>query len=146
MAELGYVNIFARDVVKLSGFYADVFGFEEIVASRSPIFRGLKTKKASIGFNAHDAYALLNLPEATDGEGIKAFTTFDVDSAAEVDRLTPIAVAERRDAPEGAVHHLLRLVPVGPARSGRQRVPDQFCRRLAAGGGWHGRNAGGCGA
>ena len=94
MAELGYVNIFARDVVKLSGFYADVFGFEEIVASRSPIFRGLRTKKASIGFNAHDAYALLNLPEATDGEGIKAFTTFDVDSAAEVDRLTPIAVAK----------------------------------------------------
>ncbi len=94
MAELGYVNIFARDVVKLSGFYADVFGFEEIVASRSPIFRGLKTKQASIGFNAHDAYALLNLPEATDGEGIRAFTTFDVDSAAEVDRLTPIAVAK----------------------------------------------------
>jgi uncharacterized glyoxalase superfamily protein PhnB len=94
MAELGYVNIFARDVVKLSGFYADVFGFEEIVASRSPIFRGLRTQKASIGFNAHDAYALLNLPEATDGEGIKAFTTFDVDSAAEVDRLTPIAVAK----------------------------------------------------
>ena len=94
MAELGYVNIFAQDVVKLAGFYADVFGLEEIIASRSPIFRGLKTKKANIGINAHDAYALLNLPEAADGEGIKAFTTFDVDSAAEVDRLTPIAVAK----------------------------------------------------
>ena len=94
MAQLGYVNIFAQDVVKLAGFYADVFGLEEIIASRSPIFRGLKTKKANIGFNAHDAYELLNLPEAPDGAGIKAFTTFDVDSAAEVDRLTPIAVAK----------------------------------------------------
>lgn len=61
MAQLGYVNIFAQDVVKLAGFYADVFGLEEIIASRSPIFRGLKTKKANIGFNAHDAYELLNL-------------------------------------------------------------------------------------
>jgi predicted enzyme related to lactoylglutathione lyase len=93
MAELGYVNIFAQDVVKLAGFYADVFGFEEIVASRSPIFRGLKTKRANIGFNAYDAYELLNLPKSVDGIGIKVFTTFDVDSTAEVDRLTPIAVA-----------------------------------------------------
>jgi predicted enzyme related to lactoylglutathione lyase len=94
MAELGYVNIFARDVVKLAGFYADVFGLEEIVTSRSPIFRGLKTKKANIGFNAYDAYELLNLPKSPDGTGIKAFTTFDVESADEVDRLTPIAVAK----------------------------------------------------
>ena len=94
MAQLGYVNIFAQDVVKLAGFYADVFGLEEIIASRSPIFRGLKTKKANIGFNAHDAYELLNLPESPHGAGINAFTTFDVDSADEVDRLTPIAVAK----------------------------------------------------
>jgi predicted enzyme related to lactoylglutathione lyase len=88
------VNIFARDVVKLAGFYADVFGLEELVASRSPIFRGLKTKKANIGFNAHDAYELLNLPKSSGGTGIKAFTAFDFDSADEVDRLTPIAVAK----------------------------------------------------
>jgi predicted enzyme related to lactoylglutathione lyase len=92
MADLGYINIFARDVVKLAGFYAEVFGLEEIVASRSPIFRGLRTKRANIGFNAHDAYELLNLQKSTDGTGIRSFTTFDVDSAAEVDRLTPIAV------------------------------------------------------
>jgi predicted enzyme related to lactoylglutathione lyase len=94
MAELGYVNIFARDVVKLAGFYAGVFGLNEIVASRSPIFRGLKTKKANIGFNAYDAYELLNLPKSPDGTGIKALVTFDVERADEVDRLTPIAVAK----------------------------------------------------
>jgi hypothetical protein len=92
MAELGYLNIFAEDIAKLAGFYADVFGFEEIVASRTPIFRGLRTKKANIGFNAHDAYGLLNLQKSTNGTGIKSFTTFDVDNVEEVDRLTPIAV------------------------------------------------------
>jgi predicted enzyme related to lactoylglutathione lyase len=92
MADLGYIDIFSHDVVKLATFYAEVFGLEELVTSRSPIFRGLKTNKANIGFNAHDAYELLNLQKATAERGIKAFTTFDVDSVSEVDRLTPIAV------------------------------------------------------
>jgi predicted enzyme related to lactoylglutathione lyase len=92
MAELGYLNIVADDLTKLAGFYADVFGLEEIVASRTPIFRGLKTTKANIGFNAHEAYELLNLQKPTGGTGTKSFVTFDVDSVEEVDRLTPIAV------------------------------------------------------
>jgi predicted enzyme related to lactoylglutathione lyase len=92
MAELEFVNIFARDIEKLASFYADVFGLEELVASRSPIFRGLKTKKANIGFNAYEAYALLNLQQWTDGAGIKAFTTFAVGGSEEVDRLTVVAV------------------------------------------------------
>ena len=92
MAELGYLNIFADNVVKLSGFYADVFGFEEILASRTPIFRGLKTDKANIGFNADEAYELLNLKKSNDRSGNRSFVTFDVDSVEEVDRLTPIAV------------------------------------------------------
>jgi predicted enzyme related to lactoylglutathione lyase len=92
MAELGYLNIFADDIAKLAGFYADVFGLEELVASRSPIFRGLKTGKANIRFNAHDAYELLNLQKPTDRTGSKSFMTFDVNSVEEVDRLTPIAV------------------------------------------------------
>jgi predicted enzyme related to lactoylglutathione lyase len=92
MAELGYLNIFANDIAKLAGFYADVFGLEELVASRSPIFRGLKTGKANIGFNSHDAYELLNLQKPTDRTGSKSFMTFDVNSVEEVDRLTPIAV------------------------------------------------------
>ena len=92
MAELGYLNIFADNVVKLAGFYADVFGFEEILASRTPIFRGLKTDKANIGFNADEAYELLNLKKSNDRSGNRSFVTFDVDSVEEVDRLTPIAV------------------------------------------------------
>jgi len=92
MAELGYLNIIADDPEKLAGFYAEVFGLEELVASRTPIFRGLKTEKANIGFNAHEAYELLNMQKANDATGIKSFMTFDVDSVEEVDRLTPMAV------------------------------------------------------
>ena len=94
MADLGYLNLFAHDIQKMSSFYADLFELEEIRESRSPIFRGLRTGKANLGFNAHDAYTLLNLQNATGGAGIKSFATFNVDEAVEVDRLTPIAVAK----------------------------------------------------
>ena len=94
MAELGYLNMFARDIQKMADFYGELFQLEEIRESRSPIFRGLRTGKANLGFNAHDAYALLNLESAANNAGVKAFATFDMGSAAEVDRLTPIAVAK----------------------------------------------------
>ena len=93
MAHLSYVNIFASDIVRLSSFYATLFGFKEIEAIRSPIFRGLDTGKSALGFNAHDAYDLLQLGDHTDTRGIKFLLNIDVDSKAEVDRLVPIAVA-----------------------------------------------------
>ena len=94
MATLSYVNVFAKDVVALSGFYQRVFGFAEIEAIRSPIFRGLDTGKSSIGFNAHDAYALLQLGEgADDVRGDSFLLNIDVESQAEVDRMVPVALA-----------------------------------------------------
>ncbi|MFN0303070.1 MAG: VOC family protein [Burkholderiales bacterium] len=93
MAHLSYVNIFAKDIVALSGFYASLFGFKEIEAIRSPIFRGLDTGKSALGFNAHDAYGLLQLADQADTRGIKFLLNIDVDSQAEVDRLVPLAVA-----------------------------------------------------
>jgi predicted enzyme related to lactoylglutathione lyase len=94
MADLGYLNMFAHDIQKMASFYADLFRLEEIRESRSPIFRGLRTGKANLGFNAHDAYALLNLHDFAGSSRVKSFATFNVDEAAEVDRLTPIAVAK----------------------------------------------------
>jgi len=91
-AHLSYVNVFARDVVALSGFYQRVFGFPEIEAIRSPIFRGLGTGKSHLGFNALDAYELLQLSEFSDTRGIKFLLNIDVDSQAEVDRMVPVAV------------------------------------------------------
>ena len=94
MADLGYLNMFAQDIQKMASFYADLFQLEEIRESRSPIFRGLRTGKANLGFNSHDAYTLLNLQNFAGGSGVKTFATFNVDEAAEVDRLTSIAVAK----------------------------------------------------
>jgi hypothetical protein len=90
---LAYVNVFARDIVALSGFYIDLFGFKEIEAMRSPIFRGLSTGHSSLGFNAHDAYGLLELSEFSQVSGVKFLLTIDVTDVAEVERLTPKAVS-----------------------------------------------------
>ena len=92
MAHLSYVNVFAKDVVALSGFYQRVFGFAEIEAIRSPIFRGLDTGKSSLGFNALDAYELLQLSAFSDTRGIKFLLNIDVDGKEEVDRLVPLAI------------------------------------------------------
>jgi uncharacterized glyoxalase superfamily protein PhnB len=93
MATLSYVNVFARDIVALSGFYAEVFGFAEIEAIRSPIFRGLDTGRSSLGFNALDAYELLHLSDFSDTRGVKFLLNIDVEDSASVDRLVPVAVA-----------------------------------------------------
>ncbi|ARN18486.1 VOC family protein [Piscinibacter gummiphilus] len=93
MAHLSYVNVFAKDVVALSGFYQKVFGFTEIEAIRSPIFRGLETGKSALGFNALDAYDLLQLSEFSDTKGVKFLLNIDVDSKGDVDRLVPVALA-----------------------------------------------------
>jgi len=92
MAHLSYVNVFARDVVALSGFYMTVFGFTEIEAIRSPIFRGIDTGKSSLGFNALEAYELLHLSEYSDTKGVKFLLNIDVDSKEDVDRMVPVAV------------------------------------------------------
>jgi predicted lactoylglutathione lyase len=90
---LAYINVFARDIVALSQFYIDAFGFTEIEKMRSPIFRGLNAGHSNLGFNAHDAYGLLNLDAFSEVSGVKFLITIDVASMAEVERLTPKAVA-----------------------------------------------------
>ena len=92
-ATLSYVNVFARDIVALSQFYIDVFGFTEIEKIRSPIFRGLDTGSSSLGFNAQDAYGLLKLDAYSDVSGVKFLLNIDVSSVAEVNRMTPKAVS-----------------------------------------------------
>ena len=117
MAYLSYVNIFAKDVVALSGFYQRVFGFPEIEAIRSPIFRGLDTGKSSLGFNALDAYDLLQLSEFSDTHGIKFLLNIDVDSREEVDRMVPVAVdagATLSKAPYVTYYHWSQSVLLDP--------------------------------
>jgi predicted enzyme related to lactoylglutathione lyase len=92
MPTLSYVNVFARDVVALSGFYRHVFGFPEIEAIRSPIFRGIDTGRSCIGFNAPEAYELLHLAEHAGSTGVRFLLNIDVDSQDDVDRLVPVAL------------------------------------------------------
>lgn len=91
---LSYVNIFTKDIEALSDFYRDLFGFEEIPEIRSPIFVGLKTGQSCLGFNAQEAYDLLKLSDYAQPTGVKFLLNIDVDSAEDVDRLTPLAVAK----------------------------------------------------
>lgn len=93
MAHLSYVNVFTRDLQALPDFYKAVFGFTEIEAIRSPIFRGLDTGKSCLGFNAQEAYELLLLSEHAETRGVKFLLNIDVDSVADVDRMVPLAVA-----------------------------------------------------
>ena len=92
MATLSFVNIFAKDIKKLSRFYMDVFGFEELKNYRSPIFRAVRTGKCSIGINSLDAYSLLNLKSQDKTKGVKFLLNFEARSMKEVDELTARAV------------------------------------------------------
>jgi len=92
MATLSFVNIFAKDITKLSKFYMDVFGFEELRDYRSPIFRGVRSGKCSIGINAMDAYDVLNLKDQARTKGVKFLLNFEARSMKEVDDLTARAV------------------------------------------------------
>ncbi|MGY8809651.1 MAG: VOC family protein [Pseudomonadales bacterium] len=91
MSKLSYVNVFARDIEALSGFYQRIFAFPEVEAIRSPIFRGLDAGTCCIGFNAPDAYDLLHLAEYADTSGCKFLLNIDVDNPEDVDRMVPVA-------------------------------------------------------
>ena len=95
-ARLSYVNLFARDIDALAGFYSGLLGFAEIVAHRSPIYRCLDAGGGmELGFNAVDAYALLNLQDRQPVEAapVTVYFTVELDSAAAVDALAADCVA-----------------------------------------------------
>jgi catechol 2,3-dioxygenase-like lactoylglutathione lyase family enzyme len=86
-ARLAYANIMARDIVALARFYSDVLGFPEIVGHRSPIYRCLDAGGVELGFNAPDAYALLNLSDRkpVGPASVGAYVTFEVPEKGAVD-------------------------------------------------------------
>lgn len=84
---LAYVNIFARDIEKLSSFYSQLLGFPEIEGHRSPIYRCLDVGGLELGFNALDAYKLLGLDAraVTEGREVRIYPTFEAPDRASVD-------------------------------------------------------------
>jgi len=89
---LSYVSIFTQDVESLPTFYVDVFGLEEVAASRSDRYRELAVGDMMIGFPFIDAYRLLDMADQAEPTGVRSMVTFAVDDVAEVDRLTERAL------------------------------------------------------
>lgn len=88
MTVVSSVNIFARDLDGLIGFYADLFGLRENLDQRGPIYRALDGGGVAIGFNAPDAYRLLNLDGFPEPSGVKSLLTFEVADYDAVAQLT----------------------------------------------------------
>lgn len=93
-ARLAYANVIADDIVNLSRFYENVFGFAEIEGHRSPIYRCLDAGGMELGFNARQAYRLLNLAdrEAAGKTPVRTYLTFEVTSRGAVDTTAAAAV------------------------------------------------------
>ena len=92
---LAYLNILARDIAALSGFYARLFGYREIESHRSPIYRCLDAGGIEFGFNADKAYDLLDIadrkPEARGS--VQVYFTFEVSSPDAVGALAQACAA-----------------------------------------------------
>lgn len=91
---LGNLNLFGRDITRLCGFYGSLFGFPEIEARRTAIYRVLDAGRVELGFNAEAAYELLGLADRRpQGRApVTAYATFDVGLPEEVDALAMRAV------------------------------------------------------
>jgi len=132
LTALACVNVFVRDLDGIVSFYADLFGLEERTEQRSPIYRALEAGGTDIGFNATEAYGLLNL-DSSQPTGTGFMLTFDVGARAEIARV--VARAEERGAalikppydtsygarqavlrdPEGNIFRINALQPAEPA-------------------------------
>jgi len=88
MTVVSSINIFARDLERLIAFYAELFGLREHLDQRGPIYRALDGGGVAIGFNAVDAYRLLNLDRFPPPAGVKSLLTFEVADHDAVDQLT----------------------------------------------------------
>ena len=88
MTIVSSINIFARDLDGLIDFYIRLFGFSEHMDQRGPIYRALDGGGVAVGFNALEAYRLLNLDGFPPPAGVKSLLTFEVADHDAVERLT----------------------------------------------------------
>lgn len=85
-ARFSYFNLLARDIDALAAFYAALFGYPEVTALRSPIFRCLDAGGVLLGFNAWEAYELLGMSDRVpDRPATAGYATFELDGVAAVD-------------------------------------------------------------
>ncbi|CAN5522422.1 glyoxalase/bleomycin resistance/dioxygenase family protein [soil metagenome] len=84
-AQLSFVNVVARDLDALAGFYQQGFDLAEVVSERSEVYRAFHTGTTLLGFNAWAAYGLLGIEELAVDMGVRSYLTFDPGSDAAVD-------------------------------------------------------------
>jgi predicted enzyme related to lactoylglutathione lyase len=84
---ISYVTMFTTDLKALPNFYVEVFGLEEVAASRSDRYRELKAGDVMLGFPWIDAYANLNMTDQADPTGVRSMITFAAQGMTEVDTL-----------------------------------------------------------
>lgn len=94
-ARLANLNLFGTDLARLCGFYAGLFGFAEITARRTTIYRVLDAGGVELGFNAAAVRGLLGFADRqSQGRApVTAYPTFDVAHADDVNALAQRAVA-----------------------------------------------------
>jgi predicted enzyme related to lactoylglutathione lyase len=84
---VSYLSMFTRDLAALPSFYVEVFGLQEVEASRSERYRELKAGELMLGFPAIDAYQRLDMADQAEPTGVRSMVTFAVDDQAAVDDL-----------------------------------------------------------
>jgi len=95
-ARIAYVNLFASNPQRLADFYSRLFGFAEIEAHRSPIYRCLDANGVELGFNAQEAYDLLGIAERNgeDSTAVRAYFTIEMDAAEAVNTIAAAAMEQ----------------------------------------------------
>jgi uncharacterized glyoxalase superfamily protein PhnB len=90
---LSFASVFSADIEKLSTFYRELLGLDEVLELRSEHFRGLYIGDTILGFSAPTAYKMLNLPEPHEkSDSVSTFLTFEMPTDADVDSATSAAV------------------------------------------------------
>jgi uncharacterized glyoxalase superfamily protein PhnB len=84
-ASLNIVSMMCRDHHRQCEFYRDAFGWPELGAVTSPIFRALDAGPMALGFHADEAFDLLGMADWRYSDGTSLHVTIDVGSAEAVD-------------------------------------------------------------
>ena len=87
-ARVSYLTVFTRDVERLPTFYAEVFDLPEVESSRSERYRELDAGGLMLGFPSVDAYAVLDMQDQAQPDGVRSMVTFAAETLAAVDRFT----------------------------------------------------------
>ena len=93
---LGF-NLLCRDIQAQMDFYARLLGLQEVIASRSAIYRALQGDGFQLGFNAAAAYELLGIadrrPVCAEAAPVSGYPSLMLAQAAQVDAAGPLAVS-----------------------------------------------------